>query len=323
MKIYTTIGQDTPLSVASIAPGATFEHNGPVIVTGDIGAGATVNVSGMLRVAGSVGDNAKIMVEGDEGLTIKSVGTGAKAQGNNGVSVGPRGVHIGGNHTGPINTGVITSVNTEGRAYVAGRINVGHGIYVAGDLHTNGRDFVGRKRSQDAFAANAAPGLSAPGILIEGEIGNNVELVAVTGDIDINKAGTFLKAHACGTFKAGTLGDSAWIMAGRDLSFATAGQDGTYNADNDLNAGKTGARSVIGAGANILVIAALGEHSSVTAGHSIRAGDVAQGCTLFAGTDITVQRAHDSVTFYAGNSTIIGTTYGRQKVHPAGHKPGL
>ena len=66
-----------------------------------------------------------------QAMIANVAGSGAAAQGDGAVAVGERGVHVGGDNSGPINTG--SQVNTAGGAYVGGNVSAD-------------RDFVGRDR---------------------------------------------------------------------------------------------------------------------------------------------------------------------------------
>ena len=62
-------------------------------------------------------------------------GGGAIVQGG-GTAVGERGVHVGGQNTGSINTGTQTNIDTGGGAYIGGGVNTGGGTFVGRDQLT-------------------------------------------------------------------------------------------------------------------------------------------------------------------------------------------
>ncbi|MDS4058356.1 MAG: SUMF1/EgtB/PvdO family nonheme iron enzyme, partial [Candidatus Contendobacter sp.] len=64
------------------------------------------------------------------------IGNGAIAQGPGATATGAEGVAIGGNHTGNINTGTQSNVDTGGGAYIGGNVDTGGGKFVARDDHS-------------------------------------------------------------------------------------------------------------------------------------------------------------------------------------------
>lgn len=58
---------------------------------------------------------------------------GAIAQGPGAIAGGPRGVVVGGDHTGNINTGTQTNIDTGGGAYVGDGVNTGGGTFIERD----------------------------------------------------------------------------------------------------------------------------------------------------------------------------------------------
>jgi hypothetical protein len=77
-------------------------------------------------------------------------GSGAIAQGAGATAIGARGVLVGGNNTGNINTGAQSHVDTGG------------GAYIKGDVSTGGGDFVGRDKHTEGLAATDLEPLFAP-----------------------------------------------------------------------------------------------------------------------------------------------------------------
>ncbi len=76
-------------------------------------------------------------------------GAGAVAQGSATTAAGARGVAIGGNNAGAINTGAITRIDTGGGAFIAGSV-------------TAGRDFVGRDTVRHGLTPDDVESLFAP-----------------------------------------------------------------------------------------------------------------------------------------------------------------
>ncbi|MDS4029211.1 MAG: SUMF1/EgtB/PvdO family nonheme iron enzyme [Candidatus Contendobacter sp.] len=86
--------------------------------------------SGFIEFKSDKGDAA---AAGGNTYQATVTGGGAIAQGPGATAAGAGGVAIGGNHTGNINTGAQTNVDTGGGAYVGGNVNTGGGKFVSRD----------------------------------------------------------------------------------------------------------------------------------------------------------------------------------------------
>ncbi|MDG4597345.1 MAG: hypothetical protein P9F75_16940 [Candidatus Contendobacter sp.] len=91
--------------------------------------------SGFIEFESDKGDAA---AGGGNTYQATVTGSGAIAQGPGATAAGAGGVAIGGNHTGNINTGAQTNVDTGGGAYISGNVSTGGGMFVGRD-HKLGR----------------------------------------------------------------------------------------------------------------------------------------------------------------------------------------
>jgi hypothetical protein len=83
-------------------------------------------------------DKEAAVATGSTTYSANLTGGGAIAQGAGATAIGARGVLVGGNNTGNINTGTRAHVDTGGGAYIKGDVSTGGGDFVGRDKHTQG-----------------------------------------------------------------------------------------------------------------------------------------------------------------------------------------
>ena len=93
-------------------------------------------------------------------------GSGATAQGPGAQAAGQGAVVIGGQSTGTINTGTMTTVNTDGGFNVAGGVATGGGAFVGGGVTVGHGDFVGRDKIVTGLSPGDLDALFAPLIAV-------------------------------------------------------------------------------------------------------------------------------------------------------------
>ena len=244
--------------VEHIAADETFEHDGLVEVTGDIGEGAEIIIkNGGLLVRGNVGDDVHINVS-TGAISMRNVVIVTTSNGSSDVAY--------------------DSANNKGNITILG--NCGNGLELDATfdirLNTAGDNLIAKARH--GFTANS--------------IGNAAE-ISSGFDSEIKRCGDDAQIDAKHNIKSGSFGERCELSSGFDTEVTDLGAGSSIKAKHGIEAHNVAANCHLKSGFDAEVNK-LGEHGVAEIGHNFTADHIGQHCNVKAGFDITAKEAFNN-----------------------------
>lgn len=237
------------LEIEAIADGEIFEHEGPVLVKGDIGEGAKVTVKkGGLKVLGGVHDDVEIKVEGSSNTTNVNVGNNSVTVSGSSVVISNgsfNNISVNGDFSSSAGDDTLTGIIIE--KYVGNdvKLDSSASITVNGAVGEN----LNAKASQDFNAERVderAVINAGRDIEIDGFVANRSNLNAGR-DAEIKLAENIILSTGRDV-EITTAEGICQVSAGRDLEIAEAMGNGIYSAGRDAEIEKASADVTVNAG---------------------------------------------------------------------------
>tara|TARA_R110002124_G_scaffold287216_2_gene471625 strand:- start:39509 stop:40384 length:876 start_codon:yes stop_codon:yes gene_type:complete len=257
----TSQSSDDVTEIESIAPGETFEHDGPVLVKKTIGKGAIVKIkNGGITVQGSVDDDVKITVKDtstSDSITIS--GANSIISGNNMVII--NGTIISGNNVQVNNSFSNAAENDQIPRGITLHEQVGDNVTLVSD-----KDIELKKDAGATLKAESDRGFESL------SLGDNSSVQAQRDIIIDGKAGENTQLTSGRSIEVGLMLSGSSANAGRNFE-AECVENSTINAGRNAEISKIMGTSYVNAGRNVESDQA-DETASISAGRKKEIGSV-------------------------------------------------